>query len=287
MTSLFILIDDVMIFSEFENWLEWTVYILATLGMIFQRNYVLLKWVSAFGVPLAYLEFIFLLGRYPMLGGSISLIYYTITRHLLKTLLSLLILICGFAFGFFIIHHESGRNDNFENPAKSIFKTLAMVVGEFEFDDLYDAHEDQYALAFTMMLLTALIILGTLVLINLLIGIIVSDLAQLRQSGHVQELVNKVQHIVQIETAIDSICCFYKVDHIEDKYETKICVHTQCQCEFTKVDDEVTDKLNGIVKKRQLLKLAQNPDQLRLVQAIEYHDSNSFDFIHEILTVLK
>ena len=61
-----------------------------------------------------------------------------------------------------------------------------MVVGEFEFDDLYDAHQDQYALAFTMMLLTALIILGTLVLINLLIGIIVSDLGQLRQSGHVQ-----------------------------------------------------------------------------------------------------
>ena len=165
-------------FSEFENWLEWTVYILATLGMIFQRNYGFLKWVSAFGVPLAYLEFIFLLGRYPMLGGSISLIYYTITRHLLKTLLSLLVLIFGFAFGFFIIHHEAYRNDNFENPVKAFFKTLAMVVGEFEFDDLYGAHQDSYALAFTMMLLTVLIILGNLVLLNLLIGIIVSDLSQ-------------------------------------------------------------------------------------------------------------
>ena len=130
-----------------------------------------------------YLEFIFLLGRYPMLGGSISLIYYTITRHLLKTLLSLLVLIFGFAFGFFIIHHEAYRNDNFENPVKAFFKTLAMVVGEFEFDDLYGAHQDSYALAFTMMLLTVLIILGNLVLLNLLIGIIVSDLSQVSKKS--------------------------------------------------------------------------------------------------------
>ena len=88
---------------------------------------------------------------------------------------------------------------------------------------------------------------------------------------------------------LDSICCFYKIGQglEQDKYETKICVHTQCRCDFTKMDDEVTDKLNGIVKKRRLLKLAKNPDQLRLVQAMDNHDSNSFDFIHEILTVLK
>lgn len=278
-------------FSEFENWLEWTVYILATLGMIFQRNYGFLKWVSAFGVPLAYLEFIFLLGRYPMLGGSISLIYYTITRHLLKTLLSLLVLIFGFAFGFFIIHHEAYRNDNFENPVKAFFKTLAMVVGEFEFDDLYGAHQDSYALAFTMMLLTVLIILGNLVLLNLLIGIIVSDLSQLRESGHVQELLNKAQHIVQTETAIDSICCFYKIGQSpEDKLEIRICPHTQCQCDFTKMDDDVTDKLMKIVRRKQLLKIAKdlkNPESIRLVRSINNEDSNSFDFVHEILESLK
>ena len=103
-----------------------------------------------------------------------------------KALLSFLILIIGFAYGFFIIHHKS-RYDNFENPIKAVFKTLVMSVGEIEFTDLYDAHEkDPYALAFTLTLLIGLITMGTLVLINLLIAIIVSDLKELQNSGHIQ-----------------------------------------------------------------------------------------------------
>ena len=126
------------------------------------------------------------IGRYPMLGGSISLMFYNIIRRLFKVLSSFLILIIGFAFGFFIMHHKS-RYDTFENPLKAIFKTLVMSVGEIEFTDLYNAHEsDPYALAFTMALLIALITMGTLVLINLLIAIIVSDLKELRSSGHIQ-----------------------------------------------------------------------------------------------------
>ena len=101
-----------------------------------------------------------------------------------------------------------------------------------------------------------------------------------------QELVNKVQHIVQTETAIDSICCFHKIGQSEDKCETKICAHSQCNCDFDKMDDEVTEKLNAIVRKRQLVKLAKNPEQLRLIQAVQ-NDMNAFDYIHEILLSLK
>ena len=173
--------------SEFENWLEIAILTLSILGLIYQRNLYLLKWFSAFGISLAYVELIFLLGRYPVLGGSISLMFYTIFKHLFKTLLSFLIMITGFAFGFFIIHFRSG-NDKFENPTKAFFKTLVMTVGEFDFDDLYSAHEDEYALAFTLALLSLLIVMGTLVLINLLVAIIVSDLDKLRSFGHIQVL---------------------------------------------------------------------------------------------------
>ena len=37
----------------------------------------------------------------------------------------------------------SGKEfDSFENPPKAFLKTLTMVLGEFEFDDLWEAHED-------------------------------------------------------------------------------------------------------------------------------------------------
>ena len=171
--------------SEFENWLELATLTLCTLGLIYQKDKILFKWFSAFGISLSYVVVIFLLGRYPVLGGSISLMFYTITKHLFKTLLSFMIMVFGFAFGFFIMHHGSGI-DKFENFGKSFLKTLVMAVGEIDFDDLYAAHDDPYTLAFTMTLLSALIILVTLVLINLIVALIVSDLDELRSSGHVQ-----------------------------------------------------------------------------------------------------
>ena len=119
--------------SEFENWLEFTLLTLSTLGLVYQKNLVIFKWLSAFGITLSYVEVIFFLGRYPNLGGSISLMFYTITKHLFKTLLSFFLVVTGFAYGFFIIHFQSG-NDKFENFGKAFLKTLVMSIGEFDFD---------------------------------------------------------------------------------------------------------------------------------------------------------
>ena len=110
-------------------------------------------WVSAPGICFAYLEFIFLMGRYPFIGGSISLMFYSILSHLFRSLINFVVLVVGFGFGFFIISNGKA-GDHFENPPKAILKTLIMALGEFEFDDLYRSHaDDVFSLAFTMALL--------------------------------------------------------------------------------------------------------------------------------------
>ena len=57
------------------------------------------------------------------------------------------------------------------------------------------------------------------------------------------------------------------------------------------MDDDVTDKLMKIVKRKQLLQIAKdlkNPESLRLVRSINSNDdSNSFDFVHQVLESLK
>ena len=57
------------------------------------------------------------------------------------------------------------------------------------------------------------------------------------------------------------------------------------------MDDDVTDKLMKIVKRKQLLQIAKdlkNPESLRLVRSINNDDdSNSFDFVHQVLESLK
>jgi len=49
--------------QEFENMLELIVIALATASVFCQWHMNAVKWVSAFGICLAYLELIFLLGR--------------------------------------------------------------------------------------------------------------------------------------------------------------------------------------------------------------------------------
>jgi len=59
--------------------------------------------------------------------------FYNIVRHLGKSLLNFLVLVIGFGFGFFIMHHGK-EAENFENPFKAIMKTLTMTLGEFDFN---------------------------------------------------------------------------------------------------------------------------------------------------------
>ena len=77
-------------------------------------------------------ELVFLLGRYPPLGGRISIMFYNITRHLTKSLINLFVLVIGFAYGFFIMHRNT-PNDNFENPFKSIVKVISKILSIFSY----------------------------------------------------------------------------------------------------------------------------------------------------------
>ena len=84
------------------------------------------------------------------------------------------------------------KGDNFGNPGKSLLKIVVMILGEFEFDSVYDDSEDFVTLTFTMILLVGLIIFGSLIMINLIIAFIVSDVNSLANAAKRQVLINKV-----------------------------------------------------------------------------------------------
>eukprot|EP00095_Tigriopus_kingsejongensis_P006662 maker-scaffold363_size195477-snap-gene-0.50 protein:Tk06662 transcript:maker-scaffold363_size195477-snap-gene-0.50-mRNA-1 annotation:"transient receptor potential channel pyrexia-like" len=240
---------------ELENILEVTVLILALIGLGVQSNMGALKWVSAFGITLGYLQLIFLMGRYPFLGGSISLMFYSIIRRLARSLTNFLVLVIGFAFGFFIMFHDK-EGDLFENPLKAFVRTLTMVLGEFEFGPIYDAHVgDRYSLVFTMLLLVGVAIMGSLVLVNLIIALIVSDIYELREQARLQELVNKAQHVVHIDSLFDYVfgCCNKIRATTWVPNQVLLCAHNLCHCSARKVRSQITDDLIRIVKKRSIL----------------------------------
>merc|ERR1712038_344261 len=142
-------------FLELENWFELLIIGLAisTLGLKSELD--ILAIVASVGICLAWIELIFLFGRYPSLGGSFSIMYYSITKRVVKTALGLVLLVWAFAFAFFIIHFDN-TSESFEDVGKSFIKSFVMVLGEFEFDDLWKSSESAssgVSQAFTMMLL--------------------------------------------------------------------------------------------------------------------------------------
>ena len=76
-----------------------------------------------------------------------------------------------------------------------------MVLGEFEFDDLWSNSEDSssgFSRMFTMLLLIGLIILGSMIMVNLIVAIIISDIEWLNKVSKEQALLNQVNKLTKI-----------------------------------------------------------------------------------------
>ena len=124
---------------------------------------------------------------------NIHCFIWTSLKRIIQGAVSFIIMVIAFGFAFFVISFGS-KNEQFQNPGKSLLKIIVMILGEFEFDDLYtnSNNEDTLTLVFTMTLLIGLIIFGSLIMINLIIAIIVSDVNSLATAAKQQVLINKV-----------------------------------------------------------------------------------------------
>ena len=120
--------------------------------------------------------------------------YYSITKRIIKTALGFVILVCSFAFAFFIIHFGS-KTDSFNSVWRSFLKIFVIILGEFEFEDLWtnlENSESGITLLFTMLLLVGLVVFGTVIMVNLIVAIIISDIKWLKTVSKEQALLNQV-----------------------------------------------------------------------------------------------
>ena len=149
--------------------------------------------VSALAICLAWIQLIFLFMRYPFLGGKFSIMYYSITKRIIKTAFGFLILVCAFGFAFYIIHFNNEAKD-FNNISRAILKVLVMTLGEFDFDNLWTNFEgiEGNSRNFAMLLLIFLIIFGTITMVNLIVATIIMDIQWLQEVSKCQVLLNQV-----------------------------------------------------------------------------------------------
>jgi len=251
-------------FKELENYIEWVVLISALITMIFKEiilqnhwNAAVIRGIAVVGICAAWLELIFLVGRYPFRGGDFSIMFYNIIKKLSRYVIAMFLMIIGFAFAFMVVNYGHDQ-ESFENPIKSSIMTLTMALGEFNFEDFYNNFkEDSTSRGFAMILLVLLILFGTITMVNLFIAVIISDITQLREDVYTQNLVNMAQCSILVEELLPS--CILNRMRVKDK--AIICMHELCPkgCKGTKLPPNmkpVFEQLCKIVEENKTTKIA-------------------------------
>jgi len=221
-------------FREIENYFEWFVILSALISMGFKDVLLLpasenpesafIRGITALGICFAWLELIFMIGRYPFSGGVFSIMFYNVIKILFRTMIALFFMVLGHAFAFMVVNY--GHNmKSFESPFKSVVQTLTMALGEFNFEDIYNAFtEDAISRNFAMILLIILILFGTITMVNLFIASIMSDLKKLESEVITQSLVFTAHCSMLVDELLPN--CLLKKMRLE---ESKVyCVHDSC-----------------------------------------------------------
>jgi len=260
---------------ELENWFEWTILALAitSLGLKHDADLDSLKIVSSIGICLAWIELIFLFGRYPFLSGKFSIMYYSITKRIVKAAFGFIILIVAFTFAFFIIHFNN-ETESFDDLFRSFLKVFVMTLGEFEFDELWtNSHpedgSDGYSRHFTMLLLVLLIVFGTVTMVNLIIAIIITDIQWLQSVSRDQVLLHQAHHVVTIHALITLFRWIVrrKVSASQgsisssnlgarDPISVDFCLHSVCKCGKERPNRDTREELQAVVDKKKSSKLS-------------------------------
>jgi len=203
--------------SSFENWIEFTIIILASIILFTEgNNFELNRHFAAIIIVLSWAELIVMIGRHPKLKDYN--IYVTMFLKVLKTFIFFLTWYClfiiAFGLGFFILLHkdmsETGSPNGTEDSEEYVFfnkawlslvKTTTMFVGELEFSDIpINLDSDLAPIAYIFFLIFVFLIV--VVLMNLLNGLAVSDTGLIREKAEIFSYRSQVETISTFESML-------------------------------------------------------------------------------------
>ncbi|XP_011696912.1 PREDICTED: transient receptor potential channel pyrexia-like [Wasmannia auropunctata] len=186
--------------KRWENWLQWSV-IMATAIILIPLAQTWQHHVAALGVLLVWIELMMVVGRFPMFGIYVQM-FTQVSINFFKFLAAYVCLIVGFSLGFGVLHKNY---KSFGDPLISLLKTVVMMSGELEFEDVFfdENAPIQYPGTAHLMLL-AFVILVTVILTNLMVGLAVSDIQELRRCAGLDRLVRRAELVAHLENMLFS-----------------------------------------------------------------------------------
>lgn len=208
-----LLVSPTRYLQSIENWME-IMLIIVTLMIVSNDSAQesMKQQLSAIAILLSSAELVLLIGQFPTLSTNIVMLK-TVSWNFFKFLLWYCILIIAFALSFYTLFRreeeddqkapnpnasEDEEEDFFEDPGRSLFKTIVMLTGEF----------DAGSIKFSTFPVTSHIIfiifvfMVPIVLFNLLNGLAVSDTQEIRADAELVGHITRIKMISYFESVL-------------------------------------------------------------------------------------
>ncbi|XP_071453116.1 transient receptor potential cation channel protein painless [Hetaerina americana] len=194
--------------KNLENLLEVLLIVLTMIMLFSNLEHHIKQHLAAVSILLLWIELVLLVGRHPGLSTYITM-FTTVSRNFIIFLTWYSLLIVAFALSFFILFHKGEPEDEeepkkgdeeeknfFADPGRSVLKTAVMLTGELDFGDLpLDAFQVTSHLVFLLFLF-----LITVVLLNLLNGLAVSDTQAVQDKAELVGYLSRVALVTHVES---------------------------------------------------------------------------------------
>ncbi|XP_011692057.1 PREDICTED: transient receptor potential cation channel protein painless-like [Wasmannia auropunctata] len=171
-----------------RNWLE-VVLIVLTAAVLCGAG----LQVGAVVILLSAWEMVILISQHPRLSTGIEM-FQTVSFNFMRFLFPYLFLILAFALAFYTLFKD-GNDTNFPDPGLSLFKTIIMLTGEFDANDIpFISHPIWSHIVFVLF-----VFFIAIVLFNLLNGLAVSDTAEILSKAELVGLISRIRLVTYIE----------------------------------------------------------------------------------------
>ena len=155
--------------------------------------------LSAGTVTLAWINLLFYMRHSESTVGKYINILADVIYNFISFAVVLSIFVLAFAYGFSILLQNQ---DTFQSLPNSFMKTLIMMSGEFEYGDIFFPDDEYGSVPYPYMtysMFVVFFILVSLILINLLVGLTVNDVAILSEAAELKQKEMRIKFILNME----------------------------------------------------------------------------------------
>jgi len=192
--------------KRWENWLQWSVIMTSSIILVLPAC----QWqhyVAALAILLAWIELMIVIGYFPILSLYMQM-FTRVFINFFKFLAAYSCLIIGFYLSFNVLQlQDYGNYKTIDDPLHGMLKMVIKMSGieEQEFEEaFFDAKTPHKYPGTAHFMLLCFVTLVTVILINLIVGLAVSDMQKLRRRAGLERLVRHAEVIARFENMLFS-----------------------------------------------------------------------------------